>query len=169
MDRTINIVTDGSAIGNPGPGGWGAVFTHGRQQWKLSGGSQWTTAAEMELTAALEALKSIEPGSHVILSSDCDYLIRGMRYQAIRWKCWGWRNSRGMLLQDRGLWQELLELNARHFIRWRWVRGHMGHAKQTEADALAYSEARRHGLSTDTLPDDNVAKAICRVSGLRIV
>jgi ribonuclease HI len=84
MNRTINIVTDGSAIGNPGPGGWGAVFTRGRQQWKLSGASQWTTAAEMELTAALEALRSIEPGSHVILSSDCDYLIRGMRYQAIR-------------------------------------------------------------------------------------
>jgi ribonuclease HI len=146
MDRTINIVTDGSAIGNPGPGGWGAVFTCGRQQWTLSGASQWTTAAEMELTAALEALRSIEPGSHVILSSDCDYLIRGMRFQATRWKRWGWRNSRGMPLQDRGLWQGLLELNSRHVIHWRWIRGHTGHPKQTEADALAYSEARRQWL-----------------------
>jgi ribonuclease HI len=97
----------------------------------------------MELTAAIEALQSIEPGSHIILSSDCDYLIRGMRYQAMRWKRWGWRNSRGMPLRDRALWQGLLELNARHFVRWRWVRGHAGHPEQTEADALAYFEARR--------------------------
>src|SRR5260370_38745027 len=76
MDRTINIVTDGSAIGNPGPGGWGAVFTCGRQQWKLSGASQRTTAAEMALTAALEALKLFEPCSAVTLSSDCEYLIQ---------------------------------------------------------------------------------------------
>jgi len=94
----------------------------------------------------LEALKSIEPGSHVNLSSDCDYLIRGMRFQAMRWERWGWRNSRGMPLQDRGLWQGLLEQNARLFIRWQWVRGHTGHLKQTEADALAYSEARRQWL-----------------------
>jgi ribonuclease HI len=143
MNRTLNIVTDGSAIGNPGPGGWGAVFTCGQKKWKLSGASHYTTAAEMELTAAIEALQSIEPGSHVILSSDCDYLIRGMRYQAMRWKRWGWRNSRGMPLQDRVLWQGLLELNARHFVRWRWIRGHTGHPAQTEADALAYFEARR--------------------------
>jgi ribonuclease HI len=148
MNRTINIVTDGSAIGNPGPGGWGAVFTCGREQWTLSGASEWTTAAEMELTAALEALRSIEPSSKVTLSSDCDYLIRGMRYQAMRWKHFGWRNSRGLPLQDRYLWQELLELNTRNSIRWRWVRGHTGHPKQTEADALAYFEARRQWLDS---------------------
>jgi ribonuclease HI len=150
MNPTINIVTDGSAIGNPGPGGWAAVFMCGREQWTLSGASQWTTAADMELTAALEALRSTGPGSHVILSSDCDYLIRGMRYQAMRWERWGWRNSRGKPLQDRVLWQKLLDLNARHSIRWRWVRGHSGDPQQTQADALAYFEARRQWQLSQT-------------------
>jgi ribonuclease HI len=97
----------------------------------------------MELTAAISALQSLEAGCHVVLKSDCEYLIRGMRYQADRWRRNGWRNSRGVILQDRLLWQQLIGLRKRHTVQWQWVRGHNGHPTQTIADELAYSEARR--------------------------
>jgi ribonuclease HI len=101
----------------------------------------------MELTAAIEALKSIEIGSRVTLCSDSEYLIGGMRHLADRWLLQGWRNTRGQPLRDQTLWQTLLILRASHFIDWRWVRGHNGHPRQTEADALAYMEARREWLT----------------------
>jgi ribonuclease HI len=142
MKRPINIVTDGSSIGNPGPGGWAAVLTCGSRRWTMSGSYEWTTAPEMELIAAIEALTTLEPGSRVSLCSDSEYLIRGMRHLAQRWRNQGWRNSRGEPLQDRALWQRLLQLDAKHHIRWSWVRGHSGHPTQTEADEIAYSEAR---------------------------
>jgi ribonuclease HI len=85
MRQHIHIVTDGSAIGNPGPGGWAAVLSCGRDRWRISGAVENTTANEMELTAAIEALKSIEIGSRVTLCSDSEYLIRGMRHLADRW------------------------------------------------------------------------------------
>lgn len=143
MSQHIHIVTDGSAIGNPGPGGWAAMFSSGRKRWSLSGSSLTTTANQMELTAAIEALKSLDTRSNVTLCSDSQYLIRGMRHLAERWEDQGWRNSRGILIQDRALWQELLSLRTQHVICWRWLRGHCGHPTQTEADALAYVEARR--------------------------
>lgn len=102
-----------------------------------------TTASQMELTAAIEALKSLEAGSHVILCSDSEYLIRGMRYLVDRWSHQGWLNSRGAPMRDRELWRMLLVLRERHSIRWQWIRGHNGHRTQIEADALAYMEARR--------------------------
>jgi ribonuclease HI len=100
MRQHIHIVTDGSAIGNPGPGGWAAVLSCGRS-----------------------------------------------RHLADRWLRQGWRNTRGRPLRDQALWQTLLILRAKHFVEWRWVRGHDGHPKQTEADALAYMEARRQWLA----------------------
>jgi ribonuclease HI len=147
MRQHIHIVTDGSAIGNPGPGGWAAVLSCGRNRWRISGAAENTTANEMELTAAIEALKSIEIGSRVTLCSDSEYLIRGMRHLADRWLQQGWRNTRGRPLRDQNLWQNLLILRSNHFIEWQWVRGHNGHPRQTEADALAYMEARREWLT----------------------
>ena len=141
MNKRIYVATDGSAIGNPGPGGWAAVFACGREEWTISAASPWTTASEMELRAAVEALRSLDLNSQVELSSDSEYLIRGMRYLAARWCSQGWRNSRGLPLQHQALWQELLRLDRMYRVRWRWVRGHNGHPMQTRADAVAYSEA----------------------------
>lgn len=143
MKRQIYVVTDGSAIGNPGPGGWAAVFACGRERWTLSGSASWTTSSEMELVAAIQALRSMRSDIPIDLGSDSEYLIRGMRSLAVRWRGHGWRNSRGEPLQHQELWRELLQLNAMLPIRWRWVKGHDGHPLQTWADRLAYAEARR--------------------------
>jgi ribonuclease HI len=143
MKSPIRIATDGSSIGNPGPGGWAAILTCGKRHWELSGSVSKTTASEMELTAAVQSLRSLPRGAYVELHSDSEYLIQGMRYLAARWRLQGWRNSRGVPLRDWRLWQELLELDKVHHISWQWVRGHNGHPMQTRADALAYSEARQ--------------------------
>ncbi len=123
MDKRIYVVTDCSAIGNPGPGGWAAVFACGRKQWTLSGAVPWTTSSEVELTAAIEALRSIPSGSHVDLRSDSEYLVRGMRYLVLRWSGQRWRNRRGSPLQHQTLWRELIQLDQTLHIRWRWVKG----------------------------------------------
>jgi ribonuclease HI len=142
MNKTFYIFTDGSAIRNPGPGGWGAVLIHGNRSWEISGASPWTTISEMELLAAVEALRSIPAGSLVELRSDSELLIHGMRFRVFRWQRQGWCNSRGLELQHQELWRELLRLNQRMNIRWRWIRGHSGHPVQTRVDALAYRAAR---------------------------
>jgi ribonuclease HI len=142
MEKTIYIFTDGSAIRNPGPGGWAAVLIRGRKSWEMSGASSWTTISEMELLAAVEALRSLPPGSIVELRSDSELLIHGMRFRVYRWQRQGWRNSRGLALQHQQLWRQLIQLNERMNIRWHWVRGHSGHPVQTRVDALAYQAAR---------------------------
>ena len=142
MDGTVRICTDGSVIDNPGPGGWAAVLIQGGKQWEMSGADPWTTIEEMELLAAVEALRSLSAGSLVELRSDSQYLIHGMRTFVSRWQRQGWRNRRGTELQHRELWTELVELNARLQIRWKWVKGHNGHPVQSRADALAYRAAR---------------------------
>ena len=145
MSSTFQIFTDGSVIGNPGPGGWAAVLMSGGKSWEMSGSSPWTTISEMELLAAVEALRTIPAGSSAQLYSDSELLIHGMLFHVERWQSHGWRNSRGALLQHQELWRELLAMNVRMNINWQWIRGHSRHPFQTRADALAYKAARSQG------------------------
>ena len=142
MDRTYRIFTDGSAIGNPGPGGWGAVVTQGKRRWEMSGAFPWTTISEMELVAAVQALRPLPERARIELHSDSEYLIYGMGTFVLRWQRHGWRNRRGVRMQHRKLWADLLALDERLHVRWIWLRGHNGHRDQTRADALAYQAAR---------------------------
>ena len=143
MERIIRIFTDGSAIGNPGPGGWGAVVIEGKKLREMSEAVRWTDISEMELLAAVKALRSIPTGARIELCSDSELLILGMRGFVLRWKSQGWRNRRGVALQHRDLWLQLIEFNLVLDIRWRWLRGHNAHRWQCRADALAYQAARR--------------------------
>ena len=142
MDKTVRIFTDGSAIGNPGPGGWGAVLIQGRKRWEMSGALPWTTIEAMELLAAISALRSLPAGSVVDLRSDSEYLVFGMRMFVSRWQSQGWRNRKGVELCHRDLWNDLIRLDARLRVRWLWIRGHDGHPIQCRADALAYRAAK---------------------------
>ena len=108
----------------------------------MSGAVPWTTISEMELLAAVEALRPLPNRAQIELRSDSEYLVYGMRAFVFRWQRQGWRNRRGIELQHRELWSELIELNARLHIRWTWLKGHNGHREQTRADALAYQAAR---------------------------
>lgn len=142
MDQTYRIFTDGSAIGNPGPGGWGAVLMQGKRRWEISGVFPWTTISEMVLVAAVQALRSVEGRPRIELHSDSEYLIYGMRSFVSRWQREGWRNRRGIQLQHRELWAELIALNTSLSIQWKWIRGHNRHRDQSRADKPVYEAAR---------------------------
>jgi len=142
VDQTYCVFTDGSAIGNPGPGGWGAVLMQGNKRWEMSGAYLWTTISEMEIVAALQALRALPSRARIELHSDSEYLIYGMRAFVFHWQRHGWRNRRGSELRHRELWAELIELNSQLSIRWKWIKGHNGHPEQNRADTLAYQAAR---------------------------
>lgn len=133
MDAKYRICTDGSTIGNRGPGGWGACFEHSGKRWEMSGSNPWTTIAEMELAAAVHALQSLPKGADVELRSDSEYLIYGIQVFVFRWRRQHWRNNRGEVLQNRKLWIELLRLNSCLRIQWIWVKGHNGDPEQCRA------------------------------------
>jgi len=139
MDKAIRIFTDGSAIRNPGPGGWCVVLIQGRERWEMSGAHLWTTISEMEPVAAVQALRPLPARARMELHSDSEYLMHGMRAYALRLQRNGWRNWRGTPLQHRELWTELIELNRILLIQWKWIKGHND---QTRADKLAYEAAR---------------------------
>jgi ribonuclease HI len=117
VDQTYRIFTDGSAIRNPGAGGWGVVVIQGRERGEMSGAHPWTTISEMELVAAVQALRSVEGGARIELHSDSEYLIYGMRAFVFQWQRHGWRNRRGSELRHRKLWAELIKLNTLLSIR----------------------------------------------------
>lgn len=135
---TIHIFTDGACQGNPGPGGWGAIIRiPGQAIQELSGGSKATTNNKMELTAAIEALKSLSEPSKVVLTTDSQYLKNGITLWIRAWKRNGWKTADKKPVKNADLWNKLDALNQQHEIDWRWVRGHSGHPENERCDQLA--------------------------------
>jgi len=129
----VMVYADGSCEGNPGPGGWGAVIITPEGTHRLSGGDPQTTNNRMEIMAAVEALRALDPGVAVILRSDSQYLVKTMNE--------GWRRTKNL-----DLWKQLDGEVARHDVRFEWVRGHAGDARNEEADELAREAARSAAL-----------------------
>jgi ribonuclease HI len=115
MNKQFFIFTDGSAIGNPGPAGWAAIVIHGTKRQEIAGSVPWSTVSEMELRAAVEALRLTPTGARIELRSDSELLIDGMRFLVFRWQRFGWRNSRGFELQHQELWRELISARSEQF------------------------------------------------------
>lgn len=133
----IEIFTDGACRGNPGPGGWGALLRTMGKERELYGAENHTTNNRMELMAAIEALKALKRSCHVILTTDSQYVRKGITEWIVNWKKRGWKNSNNKLVKNADLWMELDEQAARHDISWQWVRGHIGHPENERADELA--------------------------------
>ena len=126
---TVQIYTDGSCLGNPGPGGWAYIIVQqGGQRNEGSGHSRDTTNNRMEMMAAIEALKALTPAQSVVLHSDSQLLIKTMTL--------GWKRKKN---QD--LWAELDRLCLVHRVTWQWVRGHNGHPENEACDSLAQRAA----------------------------
>lgn len=137
MRKIIHIFTDGACRGNPGPGGWGALLRYAEHQKELYGGELQTTNNRMELTAAIKALQAIKKPSQVILTTDSQYMRKGITEWIINWKKKSWKNAAKKPVKNADLWQQLDEQNQRHTIDWRWVKGHSGHSENEKADQLA--------------------------------
>lgn len=138
--KKVEIFTDGACKGNPGPGGWGALLRLGKHEKELSGGEPHTTNNRMEMTAAIRALGALIEPCEVDLHTDSRYLIDGITKWVPGWQRRGWLNASKKPVRNAELWHELIELAARHRIRWHWVKGHDGHIENERVDRLA-SEA----------------------------
>lgn len=131
------IYTDGACSGNPGPGGWGAVMYHGKRTKEIFGGEKETTNNRMEMTAAIEALRALPPGTQLTLYTDSSYLKDGLTKWIHGWKKNGWKTAAKKPVKNQDLWQDLDEVAALHDITWKWVKGHAGDPGNERADELA--------------------------------
>jgi len=137
VKKKINIYTDGACKGNPGPGGWGAVLQYGDHSKELFGGALDTTNNRMELMAAIEALAALKESCEIVLTTDSQYVRKGITEWLAGWKRNGWKTSAKKPVKNDDLWKRLDEQTARHQIQWKWVKGHSGHPGNELADELA--------------------------------
>ena len=133
---SVAIYTDGTCSPNPGPGGWAALLQYGKHEKVLTGSDPDTTNNRMELTAALEALRSLKQPCQVDLFTDSEYLRRGITEWLPGWRARGWRRKGGGLANV-DLWQALEAALRTHQVTWHWVRGHAGHPENERVDRLA--------------------------------
>lgn len=134
---SVEIFTDGACRGNPGPGGWGALLRFKDKEKSLWGGESQTTNNRMELKAAIEGLKSLSRPCDVELTTDSQYVRKGITEWIQNWKRNNWRTAAKKPVKNDDLWKELDELVGVHNISWNWVKGHSGHRENEIADALA--------------------------------
>ena len=137
----VEIFTDGACRGNPGPGGWAALLRTGDKEREISGGESLTTNNRMELRAAIEALNALKRPCSVEIHTDSTYVRDGIMKWIHGWQRNGWRTADKKPVKNADLWQELLEAESRHDVRWHWVKGHSGHSENDRVDALACAEA----------------------------
>ena len=134
--KQIQIFTDGSSLGNPGPGGWCAILRYKNYEKILSGGEEYTTNNKMELKAVIEALKALKEPCEIELFSDSTYVLNGID----RWLD-GWIKKNFKNVKNPELWREFLKLSKPHKIQVNWIKGHSGHKENEICDKIAKEEA----------------------------
>ena len=137
----IKIWTDGSCLGNPGPGGWGFIATDGKNCAERCGGAKCTTNNQMELTAVIRALTAARKHSEIEIHTDSQYVKNGMETWIKNWKKNNWKTADKKPVKNQELWKQLDELASRIKIHWVWVRGHNGEEFNERVDELARGAA----------------------------
>lgn len=137
MAGTVEIFTDGACRGNPGPGGWGALLRYDGKEKKLRGSEADTTNNRMELTAAIKALEALKRPCSVRLTTDSEYVRKGITQWIKNWRERNWKTANKTPVKNVDLWKRLDELEQKHDIEWHWVKGHSGHLENDVVDALA--------------------------------
>ena len=137
MSDIVEIFSDGACKGNPGPGGWGALLRYGTVEKELCGGEAATTNNRMELTGVIQAMKALKRPSRVRITTDSQYVKRGVTEWMTGWKRKGWVTASRQPVKNRDLWEQLDRALQAHDVEWHWVKGHAGHAENERADRLA--------------------------------
>ena len=144
--QNVIIFTDGACLGNPGPGGYGAVLLHGDERREFSGGRKLTTNNRMELLAAIVALEALEAPTKVVLVTDSRYVHDAIEKRWLAgWQKRGWVNAEKKPVKNQDLWRRLLPLLSRHKVKFSWVRGHTGHPENERCDRLAVEQSKHYG------------------------
>jgi ribonuclease HI len=142
----IEVFTDGSSRGNPGPGGYGIIMRSGQHYKELSAGYKHTTNNRMELLGVIVALESIKiPGSVVVVTSDSKYVVDSVT------KGWvfNWKNKNFKDKKNQDLWERFLEIYPKHRVQFKWIRGHNSHPENERCDQLAVEAACGKNLLDD--------------------
>ncbi len=152
--KQVIIYTDGSCLGNPGSGGYGAILSmitiNGEHRKEISGGFSLTTNNRMELMAAIVALETLKESCAVLLFTDSKYLKDAIESKwLINWKKNGWKTANKKDVKNKDLWQRLDIQIARHSVSLKWVKGHAGNVNNERCDELARAEASKAGLPQD--------------------
>ncbi|MDT8310910.1 MAG: ribonuclease HI [Methylophaga sp.] len=136
MDH-VEIFTDGACSGNPGPGGWGVVMRSKNTEKELSGAEKNTTNNRMEMMAVIAALEALNRPCQVTVTTDSQYVMKGMTEWLPGWKAKNWRTASKQPVKNADLWRRMEAVAAKHQLEWQWVRGHTGHVDNERADQLA--------------------------------
>ena len=148
--KSVEIHTDGACLGNPGPGGWGALLRFAGRERELAGGDAATTNNRMELMGAIMALEALTEPCTAVLYTDSKYVQQGISEWMPKWLRQGWKTSGGQPVKNRDLWERLHAAAARHRVEWRWVKGHAGHPENERVDKLA-RDAALHAQANGTM------------------
>lgn len=149
--KAVAVFTDGACVGNPGPGGWGAILRYKTTDKEISGYSPDTTNNRMELTAVVEALNALKEKCRVTVYTDSRYLRDGITSWIRQWKQNGWKTAAKTAVKNQDLWVALDQLCRQHQIEWHWVKGHAGHPENERVDALARAAIRNRSGATRTV------------------
>ena len=137
----IEVYTDGSCIGNPGPGGWAVLITTGTKQNTISGNKKNTTNNQMELMAAIKALEQLSKKDKIKIYTDSIYVKDGITRWIKVWKKNNWKTSKKKQIKNLELWKKLSRLNDSHDVEWKWVKGHNNNPMNMLVDKLAKKAA----------------------------
>ncbi|RZQ52495.1 ribonuclease HI [Pseudoalteromonas phenolica] len=149
MQKSVEIYTDGSCLGNPGPGGYGIYLHYQGHEKTLSQGFTLTTNNRMEMLAAIVALETLKRPCTVVLHTDSQYVKQGIESWVAGWKKRNWLTSTKKPVKNVDLWKRLDEACKRHDIEWRWVKGHSGNKYNEIVDDLAREAAGSSKLLED--------------------
>lgn len=166
MLKQVEIFTDGSCLGNPGPGGYGAIMRYRQHEKTFSAGYRLTTNNRMELMAAIVALEALKEHCEVVLSTDSQYVRQGITQWIHNWKKRGWKTAEKKPVKNVDLWQRLDAALGQHKIKWEWVKGHAGHPENERCDELARAAAS-HPHWTMSATCLRVNSALCATAGWR--
>ena len=143
--KKISLFSDGSALGNPGPGGFGTILRYNGHERVVSGGEAHTTNNRMELRGVIEGLKLLKEPCEVEVISDSSYVVKAINEWLPGWIARGFKK-----VKNPDLWQEYLEVSKPHHVTGTWVRGHNGHDENERCDEIARNEAEKYKASNHT-------------------
>ncbi|QGY39755.1 ribonuclease HI [Pseudodesulfovibrio cashew] len=157
MSNNVTIYTDGSCLGNPGPGGYGAVLVYGEYKGRdaenykeLSQGYKRTTNNRMELLAVITALETLTRPCSAQLWTDSKYVQQAITQNWLKnWLKNGWKTAAKKPVKNQDLWRRLVPLIEKHDVKFNWVKGHSGHMFNERVDDLARGAASGPGLLVD--------------------
>ena len=145
--KKIKLITDGSCLGNPGPGGWACILRYDKHKRETYGYAPHTTNNRMELTAAIQGLRALKEPCEVEIVTDSEYVKNGITTWIHGWKRKNWLTASKKPVVNRDLWEDLDRLATKHHVKWSWTKGHASHEDNNRCDELAQLAAREQRAS----------------------